>query len=151
MKFAVILWAAFLAQQLEIPTRARSEQPTKHIVALDIGHTPSHPGAISATGIPEYEFNKQVVARIKAALADTDTIEPYVIRSSDELTLPGRARLAAEHNAELFIAIHHDSAQDKYLHAWDVNGKAQRYSDEFSGYGVFVSQKNIEPAASLEF
>lgn len=153
MKVISGLLALLLLQELEVPT-VRSpaiQQLRKHVVALDIGHTPSHPGAISASGIPEYQFNKNVVEKIKARLSTTDSIEPYVVATSDTLTLPARARLASAHHAELFISIHHDSAQDKYLHPWTVNGKTQRYSDEFSGYGVFFSRKNADPEASLEF
>lgn len=153
MKVIAGIFALLLLQELDIPTARNSpnHKPRKHVVALDIGHTPSHPGAISATGIPEYEFNKNVVEKIKAALSATDSIEPYVVTSSDTLTLGGRARLAAAHDAELLIAVHHDSAQDKYLHTWTVHGTVQHYSDEFSGYGVFFSRKNVEAEASLEF
>jgi N-acetylmuramoyl-L-alanine amidase len=145
--------ALMLFQELEASNTAQepSRAAAKHIVALDIGHTPSHPGAISATGIPEYEFNKTVVTKINVALAKTETIQPYIIASSNELTLAGRTRLAAAHGAELFIAIHHDSAQDKYLRTWTVNGKTESYSEDFSGYGVFVSHRNAQPDASLEF
>jgi len=151
MKAIAGLIALLLVQELDIPKGGRQQSQTKHVVALDIGHTPSHPGAISASGIPEYQFNKAVVQKIKLALSATDSIEPYVVASSDTLTLAGRTHLAAEHNAELFISIHHDSAQDKYLHTWDVDGKTQHYSDQFSGYGVFFSSLNVESAASLEF
>ena len=153
MKALSGLFALLLLQELDIPTGRSSanQTPRKHVVALDIGHTPAHPGAISATGIPEYRFNKNVVRKIEVALSATDSVEPYVITSSDSLTLPERARLAAVHHAELFIAIHHDSAQDKYLHPWTVDGKIQHYSDEFSGYGVFFSRKNVQSKASLEF
>ena len=153
MKTMTGLFALLLFQELDVPTGRTAANPTprKHVVALDIGHTPAHPGAISATGIPEYRFNKDVVEKIEVALSATDSIEPYVVKSADQLTLPGRARLAAAHHAELFISIHHDSAQDKYLHERTVNGQIQQYSDDFSGYSVFFSRKNIESRASLEF
>jgi N-acetylmuramoyl-L-alanine amidase len=153
MRLLTFLLTLLLIQEFEEPKRARAEdrEPTRHIVALDTGHTPAHPGAISASGVPEYEFNRRVVAKINAALTNTATIQPYIVASSNDLTLVGRTRLAAAHGAELFIAIHHDSAQDKYLRDWSVDGKTQRYSDEFSGYGVFFSRRNAQPEASLEF
>jgi N-acetylmuramoyl-L-alanine amidase len=153
MKAIPALLVLLLFQELDVPTSSSpaNQRPPKHVVALDIGHTPTHPGAISASGIPEYQFNKDVVEKIKVALLATDSIEPYVVTSSDTLTLPERTRLAAEHRAELFIAIHHDSVQDKYLHTWTVDGKIQHYSDQFSGYGVFFSRKNADPQASLEY
>jgi N-acetylmuramoyl-L-alanine amidase len=130
--------------------KGRSESPAKHIVALDIGHTPAHPGAISATGIPEFRFNKEVVEKISVALAATDTIEPFIVTSPNPLTLLERTRIAAANRAELFVAIHHDSVQDKYLHAWEVDGKKQHYCDDFSGYSVFFSRRNPQPENSFE-
>ena len=149
MKRLFALAALLLCQPLGIARDIAT--PVKHVVALDIGHTPAHPGAISASGIPEYEFNKAVVEKINSALSATSNVEPYIVTSSDTLTLQGRTRLAAAHRAELFIAIHHDSVQDKYLHSWEVDGQPQQYADEFSGYGVFFSRKNTESEASLEF
>src|SRR5439155_15061228 len=140
MKKLFALAALLLWQQLDM--RRDIAAPVKHVVALDIGHTPAHPGAISASGIPEYQFNKAIVEKINTALSATSNVEPYVVASSDTLTLQGRTRLAGAHKAELFIAIHHDSVQDKYLHSWEVDGKPQYYADEFSGYGVFFSRKN---------
>jgi N-acetylmuramoyl-L-alanine amidase len=133
-----------------LTAKERSGLPPKHIVALDIGHTPARPGAISATGIPEFRFNKEVVEKISVALAATDTIEPFVVTSPQPLTLVGRTRIAAANKAELFVAIHHDSVQDKYLHVWEVDGKPQRYCDDFSGYSVFFSRRNAQPESSFE-
>ena len=58
------------------------------------------------------------------------------------MALTARTKMAAERNADLFVSIHHDSAQDQYLEERDVNGQEQRFSDRFSGYSIFVSRKN---------
>ncbi len=58
------------------------------------------------------------------------------------MALPTRTKIAASKNADLFVSIHHDSAQDKYLEEREVNGKEERFTNEFSGYSVFVSRKN---------
>jgi N-acetylmuramoyl-L-alanine amidase len=51
----------------------------------------------------------------------------------------------------LFVSIHHDSAQDKYLEEREAdNGKTQRYTDKFSGYSIFVSRKNPRYDESLD-
>lgn len=128
---------------------AENETTKRHIVAIDIGHTEKSPGAISATGIPEYRFNVKIAERLKASLAATPNIEPFIVSSSKAISLPERTRIALAANADLFISIHHDSAQDKYLTAWEVDGKTRRYSDQFSGYSVFVSRKNPQFAASF--
>jgi N-acetylmuramoyl-L-alanine amidase len=51
----------------------------------------------------------------------------------------------------LFVSIHHDSAQDKYLEEREAaDGKTQRYTDKFSGYSIFVSRKNPRYEQSLD-
>lgn len=122
----------------------------KRIVALDIGHSRGQPGAISATGMPEFEFNRRIVQLVKERLAGSKIVEPVVINpDGGPITLPERTRRAALAGASLFIAIHHDSVADKYLQTQEVSGKKQFFSDRFEGYGVFISRKNPAFDASL--
>jgi N-acetylmuramoyl-L-alanine amidase len=114
----------------------------KRVVAIDVGHSKRAPGAISATGIPEYQFNLKMAERVRAAFAESKNVRPFIITSPKEMSLAERSRLAAAQNADLFISIHHDSAQDKYLKIREVDGKERRYTDKFSGYSIFVSRKN---------
>jgi N-acetylmuramoyl-L-alanine amidase len=58
--------------------------------------------------------------------------------------------MAADRKADLFVSIHHDSAQDKYLEESEVDGQKQRFTDEFFGYSVFVSRKNLRYEESLD-
>ena len=139
---------------LLMPGLAFSAEPRPgptHIVAIDVGHTKVSPGAISVTGIPEYEFNLRIAKRVEARLQGTDTIKPFLIVSEKARTLPERTRIAASRNADLFVSIHHDSAQDKYLEEHDTDdGATQRFTDKFSGYSIFVSRKNPRYDESLE-
>jgi N-acetylmuramoyl-L-alanine amidase len=122
----------------------------RRIVALDIGHTRGQPGAISATGVPEFEFNRRIVSLVKERLAQSKAVEPMVINpDGTPITLTERTRRAALAGAALFVAVHHDSANDKYLQAQQVNGKKQFFTDRFEGYGVFISRKNPEFEKSL--
>lgn len=135
-----------------IPYNPPPRTDGKHVVALDIGHTASQPGCYSATGRGEFLFNRQIVRLVFAELENSARIAPYIINPDGApISLPMRTQLAARRGAELFLAIHHDSAQDKYLLPWEVNGKQQFYCDDFHGYGVFVSQKNPQPTRSLRF
>lgn len=118
-----------------------------YVVAIDVGHTKSSPGAISVTGKPEYEFNLRLAKRLEERLKETSreggaTIDPFIISSEKPMTLVARTKIAASRNADLFVSIHHDSAQDQYLEEREVNGRDQRFTEEFSGYSVFVSRKN---------
>jgi N-acetylmuramoyl-L-alanine amidase len=134
-------------------TPARAElDDKKHIIAIDVGHSEKHPGAISATGRAEYEYNRDMAAQLKNEFAKHENFESFVILAPKEISLTERARLAAVGKADLFVSIHHDSAQDKYLKTRVVAEKDQSYTDDdrFSGYSIFVSRKNPRYEESLE-
>ena len=138
-----------LAEERRAPEK-RVPTTRRQVVALDIGHTLDRPGAISATGATEFSFNKRIVQLLADQLRRSARIEPRVINPSGApISLP--ARTAKARGADLFLSIHHDSVQAKYLVPWTVAGKRQFYSDDFHGYGVFVSQKNVKAAASFAF
>ena len=137
-----------------MPGLALAAEPApdaKHIVAIDVGHTRASPGAISVTGIPEYEFNLRIAKKIESMFNAGGTIQAFVISSEKPRTLPERTRIAANRHADLFVSIHHDSAQDKYLEPRKAkDGKTQLYTDKFSGYSIFVSRKNPRYEESLD-
>ena len=139
-----LLFAPVLVLAAETPTGT-------HIVAIDVGHTKASPGAISVTGIPEYKFNLEIARRLEAKLQETGTAKPVLIVSEKPRSLPERTRIAASRKADLFVSIHHDSAQDKYLEERESDeGETQRFTDKFSGYSVFVSRKNPRYEESLD-
>jgi N-acetylmuramoyl-L-alanine amidase len=139
---------------LLVPGLAWAAEPVpgeKHIVAIDVGHTRASPGAISVTGIPEYEFNLKLATMLELRLQETGTSQAFLIASEKSRTLPERTRIAASRHADLFVSIHHDSAQDKYLEEREADdGKTQRYTNKFSGYSIFVSRKNPRYDESLD-
>ena len=149
MKSSAILFILALASGAEL---AAGETYT---VAIDVGHTKASPGAISVTGEPEYKFNLRIAQQLEERLKETNkdggaTIKPFIISSEKPMALATRTKIAASKNADLFVSIHHDSAQDKYLEEQDVNGKTERFTDKFSGYSVFVSRKNSRYDESLD-
>jgi N-acetylmuramoyl-L-alanine amidase len=134
------------------PTKSAHKSAEDFIVALDIGHTPLKGGAISARGAFEYEFNRRLVAELFAQLQSLGFIGCFVINpQGDEIRLPQRAAQANEQNADLLLAIHHDSVKDKYLKTWQHSGKTQKYCDDFHGYSIFISNKNTKSADSRLF
>jgi N-acetylmuramoyl-L-alanine amidase len=149
MKNSVILFVLALALNAEL---AAGETYT---VAIDVGHTKASPGAISVTGEPEYKFNLRIAEQVEKRLKETNTdggatIKPVIISSEKPMTLQTRTKIASSKNADLFVSIHHDSAQDKYLEEQEVDGKTERFTNEFSGYSVFVSRKNPRYDESLD-
>jgi len=64
------------------------------------------------------------------------------------LSIGARAREIRTLRRGILLSIHHDSAQPKYLKKWKYYGKTRRFSDKFSGYSLFVSDRTIPYVAS---
>jgi N-acetylmuramoyl-L-alanine amidase len=121
-------------------------------VALDVGHSKVQGGAVSARGVFEYEFNRRLVGELFDLLQSKGFSDSFIINpNGDEIPLLKRAQAANNRNADLFLAIHHDSVQDSFLKEWKVNGKPQKFCDEFHGYSVFFSRNNVAVAQSRAF
>ena len=116
-------------------------------VAVDVGHTLAAPGAISARGRGELEFN-QVLARalVPALQARGLTVRPVNFDGQIE-SLDARPQAAA--GSDFFISIHHESVQPELLEKWTWNGTEQTYCDVHSGFSLFVSRDNPAPETSL--
>lgn len=121
-------------------------------VALDIGHYRAAPGAVSATGVAEFDYNLALARQVLSALQRAGFARAFLIgESGAPLTLADRTRIAAQADARLFLSLHHDSVQPHYLSEWLVAGKPQRYSDLYRGYAIFVSAKSAQASRSIEF
>ena len=122
------------------------------VVAIDVGHTKKDAGAISARGVAEYEFNQAMASAIIDRMQGTKDIRAFIVEADNgEITLAERTEIASQNNADLFISIHHDSVQEKYLKSWEYQNKKNHYSDEFDGYSIFASQKNRYSKESMLF
>lgn len=121
-------------------------------VALDIGHSPKAPGAMSARNVPEYEFNKRMVRLIAADLRQQPGITVLVVNETGrEISLLQRTEVANRAKADLFLSVHHDSVNERYKVAQLLEGRMARLSEKFHGYSVFFSDKNVQPKESFEF
>jgi N-acetylmuramoyl-L-alanine amidase len=119
-------------------------------VAIDIGHTPEAPGALSARGIPEFLFNMALGRDVVAALREAGFPAHRITaggKGREQLT-----RRVAEANAKspaLLISIHHDSVQERYLEDWTFAGRSLRHSSRARGFSLFVSRANQRFSESL--
>lgn len=112
-------------------------------VAIDVGHYLAAPGATSARGVSEFVFNLRLSRQLGARFEARGYIDQFLIgESGARIALKERVRIANEHAASIFLSIHHDSVQPKYLQDWTVNGVVRRYADNFSGFSLFVSGEN---------
>jgi N-acetylmuramoyl-L-alanine amidase len=122
-------------------------------VVIDVGHTVTVPGAISARGVPEYVFNLQLGQDAKQAMLDAGFAKTVLLitGTAPPKGLFERAFRANNMAADLFIAIHHDSVPDYLLQTWQYDGKDEYFNDSFPGYAIFISNENADPADSLMF
>ena len=124
----------------------------KFPIAVDIGHTALSPGAVSAHGRGEFEFNlalgRQVATALRSAGFPTETI---VIDGGGKAQLSRRVARANALNPRLLISIHHDSVQQRYLKTWEHNGRKLQHADRFSGFSLFISRANVNFADSAIF
>lgn len=117
------------------------------LVALDIGHFHDKPGASSARGVPEFNFNLILAQAVAAELARTGADLRLIGADGRADDLQARAMAAA--GAQLLLSIHHDSVQPHYLRPWRQGGETRQYSDRFRGFSLFVSRRNPQEARSL--
>lgn len=116
-------------------------------VALDVGHSLARPGAISARGLPEFRFNRQLALVVQQLLHTRGFRLQLIGMEGDRDSLRARTKVAT--GAAFFLSLHHDAVQPQYLEYWEVNGQRRHYSDRFAGFSLFVSRANPEPAQSL--
>lgn len=122
----------------------------KCVVAIDVGHSESAPGAISARGVSEYTFNRNVAGLLVDRLRKTGVEGAFVVDAPGErVSLAERTKIAEKRNASFFVSIHHDSVQPSYLVAWKYDNHDRLYSDRFSGFSLFISKHAPTSAQNL--
>jgi N-acetylmuramoyl-L-alanine amidase len=125
----------------------------KFRVVVDVGHTAGVPGAKSARGLDEYDFNLRLAKEIRQKLVETG-FERTVLLITAEAPRAGlfkRAERANAMSADLFLAVHHDSVPDHFMQKWQYEGEEHEYSDRFPGHSIFISSANPNYARSLQF
>lgn len=122
-------------------------QDAPPLVAVDVGHSLAKPGAVSARGVPEFRFNRELAGAVAAALRQRRMRVLLIGEQGDADSLVQRTTTAA--GADLLLSLHHDSVQPHYLESWQVDGRTLPYSDRFSGFSLFVSRRNPDVARSL--
>jgi N-acetylmuramoyl-L-alanine amidase len=117
-------------------------------IAIDVGHYFEKPGVISARGITEFEYNLRLSREIAEALRKAGHKVMLIGDDGMADNLGRRAPRAA--GMDLFISVHHDSVQPRFLSVWEHEGEQLLYSDHFSGYSLFVSRLNAHVKGSLK-
>jgi N-acetylmuramoyl-L-alanine amidase len=120
---------------------------------IDVGHTLEEPGANSARGVAEYQFNLDLAKAIERKLTSSGFGRTVLLVTSGPAMkgLIARVRNANAMQADLYLSVHHDSVPEHFLENWEHDGKPNRFSDRFTGHSLFVSFDNPQIKASLQF
>ena len=102
-----------------------------------MGHFYGEPGAISAGGRAEFEFNQELAFEVRELLREKKFQVRMIGEKGDYAVLHYRTRAAA--GADLFLSIHHDSVKQRLL----------PLAKRFAGYSLFVSRLNPQAEKSL--
>jgi N-acetylmuramoyl-L-alanine amidase len=131
---------------------ARCVRPDFRVV-LDVGHTAKSPGAKSARGIDEFDFNLRLARQIDQALREAGFTKTVLMVTDGRAnqSLYARVARANDLSANLLLSIHHDAVPDRFLEKWEYNGKKETFSDRFKGHSIFVSDDNPDLKDSLLF
>lgn len=162
LPLAIVLATAFAAMPLaQLPASDRDTLPkpkprcerAAFRVLLDVGHSAEDPGARSARGVTEYEFNLRLTREIERSLKDAGFTQTVVLVSEGAAisSLISRMRRANAVPADLLVSIHHDSVPERFLEPWFSGGNPTRFSDRFRGHSIFVSFENSRAKDSLQF
>lgn len=112
-------------------------------IILDSGHNPSQQGALGARGVYEVAYNDNLTTQVANALKGAGFSVILTRTPTQEISLGDRVQVANASHADLFLAIHHDSAQLKYLEKTTWNSlPAYRTTESLAGYSLFVSTLN---------
>jgi len=117
-------------------------------IAIDVGHYLANPGVISARGIPEFDYNLRLAREVSEALRRAG--HKTLLIGDDGLAENLGSRAPRAKGMDLFISIHHDSVQPRFLSSWESGGETFFYSDQFSGFSLFVSRLNSHTEPSLK-
>jgi N-acetylmuramoyl-L-alanine amidase len=132
--------------------RAEAAAPRPLRIVIDPGHTPERGGAVGAQGIFEVRYNDALAQKVCDALRAAGFTPVLTRTPSEEISLDARAQLANAGHADLFLSIHHDSAQPRYLEKVKAGAlDAYRTTKPIRGYSLFVSQLNPQFANSYRF
>lgn len=148
---AVICCRGWIAGEMMLAASAWACAPAEFPVAIDVGHDRARPGAISARGIPEFEFNLALARTLLAELVGAGFSGALLIgESGARIELRERTAIAERAGARVLVSIHHDSVQPRYLEPWTSGGRVREHTTYARGFSLFVSAENRFFAASRD-
>jgi N-acetylmuramoyl-L-alanine amidase len=151
----VCSWDCAWAQPAAAPSgqdRSACDRSAFRLV-LDVGHSDQVPGAKSARGLREYDYNLRLAKLIDQQLiaAGFANAKLLITDGPKMRSLHQRVARANSSSADLFLSIHHDAVPDSFLQNWEFQGEPRKFSDRFKGHSIWVSRDNRDYSGSLLF
>ncbi|MFC1691560.1 N-acetylmuramoyl-L-alanine amidase [Nanoarchaeota archaeon] len=125
-----------------------STNPTVLIIS---GHTQKGGGATSYSRIGEYVFNDWVVRNFIQKKYQINDVSYRVIEATKNIGLKERVDYANRINLNLYIEVHHDSAQPEDIEKAKKAGNDSALWDQLSGFSIHYSEENKYPEKSKNF
>ncbi|MEQ1508841.1 MAG: N-acetylmuramoyl-L-alanine amidase [Sphingopyxis sp.] len=120
---------------LPLPSIAGPNDPALPLVVIDAGHGGHDPGAISGNGqLREAHVTLAIARRVRDALVASGRVRVALTRDSDRyLVLEERYGLARRMNADLFMSIHADAAENTSATGASIYTLSEVASDREAG------------------
>lgn len=120
---------------LALPQIAGPNDPALPLVVIDAGHGGHDPGALSADGrLREEDVTLAIARRVRDALVASGRVRVALTRDSDRyLVLEERYGLARRLNADLFMSIHADAAENEGATGASIYTLSETASDREAG------------------
>lgn len=112
-------------------------------VAIDAGHTLKAPGALAAgDGLAELYFN-QHMAQLLAIALEQKGVRVVFANQPIRITENFKDRANTSKQADFFISIHHDSANEKWLNKLKTSSgfRYEDHQNQFKGFSLFLSHQ----------
>lgn len=123
-----------LAAILLVPISAQAA-----VIVVDIGHSKTAQGSVSATGYGEFLYNRALSVEIIRFLRANGHQVDVLNLDGSITSLSARPARASALKADLFVSIHHDSIQKSLM--------SRR--ENYRGYSVWASGSHASARASL--
>lgn len=138
---------------LQVPEGAPACNRDTFRLLIDVGHTSEAPGAVSARGVDEYQFNLTLANELERFLRDKgfERTSVMITQGASHPALMARVARINQLMPNLMLSIHHDSVPDRFLETFEYADKPHRFSDRFSGHSIFVSASGAQYATSVLF
>jgi N-acetylmuramoyl-L-alanine amidase len=145
--------SAAWAETAAVPRDWDRCKPAQFRVVVDVGHTAAVPGALSARGVTEYEFNLRLSKVIERKLLESGFARTVLMVTDGpaQAGLAKRVRRANDLKADVFLSVHHDSVPERFKEKWEHHGSKNLFSDRFKGHSIFVSYDHPDRKGSMLF